>query len=495
MPGIFGKALAGAGAGASQIASSYIDEQLAEQRAQVLANIQRDSAQQQDQYLNSDERRGRMSQLASADTVAAGGAADQVALNTAQNQPLTDASIMRSNAISAGTLPAEVNKAAAIEQTKPIKTNPGDIVFDGKGNVLVKNTNLTPAEANLTAYREGLKGQKGEQRDRAYESIMKSTDDQIKGLAQIIDKGISDGTLSIKPPDPKTHIFSADEPGKDPGWDRYQKLNKQLELLKGQQDDIKNQWRAELGKGGVRGPTADPSSATDPLGIFGGKPGGNVATPAPAAPTAKAGPGESDTAPIYRQQASDFLKQLDRMAPDDPARADIERQLQKTLVDAGKQGIAIDLDQLKAGATAAPPMVTPAAAAPAPAPGGIMDRVQRATDTAQNSDSGAQRRAALESIASPSIVAAARATPMPGTAAAALAKADANSVTTRAKAALNDYAEKAVKDRAQADKIREDFEKDKASMAPQAFLEKYAPLRSTLTVMQIADLMKIGRVH
>ncbi len=88
---IFGRALGAVGRAGNQMASKYIDEQLAQQRAQFMADLQHQNMVKADQYQNSDERRGRLREQATQDTLATEGAKDDAALRRLKNEPLNQA--------------------------------------------------------------------------------------------------------------------------------------------------------------------------------------------------------------------------------------------------------------------------------------------------------------------------------------------------------------------------------------------------------------------
>jgi hypothetical protein len=68
---MFGRALAGFGAGVSSIAAKYVDEEIAANRAKTLADLQHQNMVRMDQYTNDPTRRGMLRELASQDSRAA----------------------------------------------------------------------------------------------------------------------------------------------------------------------------------------------------------------------------------------------------------------------------------------------------------------------------------------------------------------------------------------------------------------------------------------
>ena len=88
---LFGRALAGFGQGASQLASKYIDEDLANKRAAFMADLQHQNMVKADEYSNSATRRGLLRDQAGLDTAAQGVAQDAATLRRLSDVPLTEA--------------------------------------------------------------------------------------------------------------------------------------------------------------------------------------------------------------------------------------------------------------------------------------------------------------------------------------------------------------------------------------------------------------------
>jgi len=246
-----GRGLAGLGSAMSEVGSKYIDQNLAIQRAQALADIQRISAVQQtkdiDTYTNSPERREAMRTQASADTVAAGGAADTVALNRASNQPLTQAEIDRSNAVTTGTAAASAAATGMTERAKAM--NQAHDVAPGGQVIVGPGTNDKPTMVD--AYREGWRQSNKEARDRLTEATMADLSKQAESLNTIIAKGIADGTLSPElDPDGKNKAQVA----------AYRELKGQLVAVKLQQQQVRN--IAHGGGGDDRDPAGIRGTAT-----------------------------------------------------------------------------------------------------------------------------------------------------------------------------------------------------------------------------------------
>lgn len=122
----FGGALAGAGRALSSISNKYIDEELAQERAKMLADLQLKSAKDLDEYQMSEPRQAKLRENASAASLAqkaaerqatvqgVGDAAYQGALDTnAAND--TRRRVTSENALIEGTTPTKITAANQIE--------------------------------------------------------------------------------------------------------------------------------------------------------------------------------------------------------------------------------------------------------------------------------------------------------------------------------------------------------------------------------------------
>lgn len=229
-----GRGLAGLGAGMSDIANKYIDQNLALARAQAIADIQRTSNVQQAgemQDLAVDPtRREATRQQAALDTASQSEAAQAAALSTATNKPLNE---------------AQVAVESARERAKALNTAhdvaPGGKVIIGEGS----NDKPTMVDA----YREGWRHSSREDRDRMAELEVKSISDQLHQLTTTMSKGIADGSLSPEK--------SAD--GKNDG------PYKSFQYLLTQQRALQLQRQAAIQAS--RDP--DGAASPDPLGIRG----------------------------------------------------------------------------------------------------------------------------------------------------------------------------------------------------------------------------------
>jgi len=135
--------------GAGQIANRYIDEELAQQRAQALADIQRSNAQQMDEYTNSPERRAKLRAQGSLDTQQTQADALKGETTRLADPALRQATIDSSNSIMSGTSAAKAAAEGASTLAKDENTSrdipPGGQQVRG-GKVIYENTRLTAGE-------------------------------------------------------------------------------------------------------------------------------------------------------------------------------------------------------------------------------------------------------------------------------------------------------------------------------------------------------------
>ncbi|MEO6363923.1 MAG: hypothetical protein ABIO71_11880 [Caldimonas sp.] len=348
--GLLGMALGGAGAAAGDLSNKYLDAQFANQRAQVLADISRDSAMKMDQYQNSAGRRAtlRGEEALDAGSKAAQARADELA--RFNDTPLIDAGAAAANRASEATRATRTADAVAAEDAKLRSVNPGDKVMRGAG----ENTNPTAAELNLRALREGLKGKTGEERDRAMEAAVKSVAERLKDLDKAMIDGVKEGTLSPSAPKPETGFFGgAKDPKPNPAFDNYQQLLRQKRQLEKQQTDLMQEWR-----GGAVAPGAAGASFTS--GDFLG---------ARAGSTLKAGPAEAGMrnaamlSPEEQARSDKFeaspqnialLNEAIRTAKNPDHRALLEKELARLTAP-----VAQPTSLIAAGAATAPPAKKP----------------------------------------------------------------------------------------------------------------------------------------
>lgn len=148
---IAGLAAAGAADQLIQYNNKYIDQNLAIQRAQALADIGRNSAVLQQQQMFDQEHRQQPTKLA--DTLAANTA---ITLNQGDNA----SQVTIDNANDPELQAANATIAQANAANTPQKLTPGEQVFVG-GKPIASNANLTNADVNKMAYTEGMKGNLG----------------------------------------------------------------------------------------------------------------------------------------------------------------------------------------------------------------------------------------------------------------------------------------------------------------------------------------------
>lgn len=242
----FGRALAGAGSAVESLSNKYIDQELAQQRAQALADIQLQSQKDLDSYTNSPGRREAMRGEAGKDYDAQAAGALRAKINEAQSTDLTDAEIARQNAITTGTLDTQAQAAGRMTRARTDNTGhdlkPGDQYFVG-GTKVSENERQTAGELNFEAMMQGLKGNLGKGAASAFEKMseagklqLKAVEDRDKSLQATIDKGVTEGTLSPSPQ-------NAD--GKpNPGYEQFR-------YLMGQRQQIAVQRQRVLASEGV----------------------------------------------------------------------------------------------------------------------------------------------------------------------------------------------------------------------------------------------------
>ena len=117
---IFGRLVGGAAQAGAKIADKYIDDQIATQRAQMMADLQMRSAKEMDAYNLSDERQGRLTAAEAARERTVGAARNETALTgrraEATDAPLTQGLADRESIIAGARSKAE--QAATVEAGK-----------------------------------------------------------------------------------------------------------------------------------------------------------------------------------------------------------------------------------------------------------------------------------------------------------------------------------------------------------------------------------------
>lgn len=189
MGSAFGRALAGGGRAAADIASKYIDAEIERNRMQALADIQRTSAQntrkdqlQFDTDPNNISARVGAARTSAIETGRTANTVDAERLSDStlrqakieaekakaeaersreadklEDPRLRNARISDAVATSEGTRDARVADATALEGAKGYDLSPGQQRYVG-GKLANENTRQTAAEASSELYREGLKG-------------------------------------------------------------------------------------------------------------------------------------------------------------------------------------------------------------------------------------------------------------------------------------------------------------------------------------------------
>lgn len=159
---MWGRAAAGAGKAASEIANKYIDNELATARAQAIADIQRASGMAQlqdaDAFNNDPNRlarnRANKVQDITAEGTARGGVELNNAIAAATNEDLTKALAARA-----------AREATAKDENTTRDVSPGQQQVRG-GKMVYENTRPTAAEVSRDAYAAGQKGPAGAKSDR-----------------------------------------------------------------------------------------------------------------------------------------------------------------------------------------------------------------------------------------------------------------------------------------------------------------------------------------
>lgn len=221
--GAFGRALAGFGAGVSSLATHYLKEEDYANRARLHEELAQARVVKTDEYMNSPERRAlvRAEDAKDAEARSASTLAAKVAeaKSPELRQAGIDAEIERLQGTGDARAAYEGKVARERALNTPYELNPGQQRFMG-GSMIGENTRQTPAEASLTAYREGLKGSaKVERLSEAGRLQLAAIEKRDSSIQELIDKGIADGTLTASPTGPD---------GKpSPGYDRFQYLQQQ----------------------------------------------------------------------------------------------------------------------------------------------------------------------------------------------------------------------------------------------------------------------------
>lgn len=204
--------LAGLGAGAAGIANKYIDEEIATQRAQMLADIQRNSAVQQtkdiDAYTNDPSRRERLRAEESKDLDARNAATLRGRVSEETNPDLRQARIDNEVAFLNGTTDARI-----AAQNKVTEGTAGTLLDQERMRRKVldpmdvdKARGIADAQwAGRAAYDEHLEGKngsgKGAKMSEAGKLQLQGLEKQDEQIAKTINDGVAGGTLKADPGD------------------------------------------------------------------------------------------------------------------------------------------------------------------------------------------------------------------------------------------------------------------------------------------------------
>ena len=152
-----GRALSGAGAAAGRLADKYISEELAQQRAQFLADLQLKTNQRTEEYQQSPEVQGRRRENARQDALTAGATKGEVELAELNNQPLQGArTAAKDRDFDADTGRKIRGQKRELTELTPAQIEAQNAVTDGTTQSAVKREGLiSEARARAQAkYRE-----------------------------------------------------------------------------------------------------------------------------------------------------------------------------------------------------------------------------------------------------------------------------------------------------------------------------------------------------
>lgn len=434
---LFGMALAGGGAAAADLANKYLDAQFANQRAQVLADIQRNSAIKMDEYTNSPDRRAGLRTQENLDTGAKSAQARADALLLANDTRLIDAGASAENRKSDATRASRAADSLAMDNTKLHDVAPGNKMMRGEG----VNEHPTAADLTYKALLEDIKNKHGTERDRATEEAAKGLRERLGKLDDRITTGLESGSLTATPAKVETGIFGGVKEQKpNPAYDNYQLLLREKRKLEMQQQQLMQEWR------GTAAPGASPTSANsgpDPLGI---RAGANL----------QAGPAEAGMRKVVQSSAADVAyNNAIEYSPEN--RAALVKAIESAKLPEQKQVLQQELAALDSkayGAAAPPGGLIAASAAPAASKKAEEPPAQPTTTARQALSEDAARK--------------------PGEPRARVAAAQAQQEQAK-------------------EAIRVGFDRDMDTMGVVEFARKYDAQRGVLTDKQLATLAKIMR--
>lgn len=131
---IFERALAGLGTGAAQLASKYIDEDLLQQRAQFMADLQIQNAKRMEDYTQSDEVQGRRRANRAADIESEGSASLKGEIAKATNPVLRQAIADRARVVTTATGEAQTGvEAGRMKALTPLEAQRAGAIADAQG--------------------------------------------------------------------------------------------------------------------------------------------------------------------------------------------------------------------------------------------------------------------------------------------------------------------------------------------------------------------------
>lgn len=204
--------LAGLGAGAAGIANKYIDEEIAAQRAQMLADIQRNSAVQQtkdiDAYTNDPSRRERLRAEEAKDLEARSAATLRGRINEETNPDLRQARVDNEVSFLNGTTDARI-----AAQNKVTEGTAGTLLDQERMRRKVldpmdvdKARGIADAQwAGRAAYDERLEGKtgagKGAKMSEAAKIQLQHLEKEEDSLSKTINDAVAGGTMKADPTD------------------------------------------------------------------------------------------------------------------------------------------------------------------------------------------------------------------------------------------------------------------------------------------------------
>lgn len=260
----FGRALAGAGAGVAALSAKYIDEELAANKARLLADLQQQSFERQDAYTNDPARRERLRAETGKDERQKSDIAFEDKVRELTDPKYTGAVDARYKA----QTPLVAEREGAVAGAKPYDLSPGQERYQGKDRIAT-NTRATPQEVQDGLYRDEIKrsSPNGIKLPEAVKIQAEGMRDRLKSIEKLMDEGMASGDLLDKPPT---------DPKKADAYERFKRLDRTRRVLAQQMDDIIAPYAGGTGGGGGGG-----GGRPDPLGLRGGGGSGGGAAAEP----------------------------------------------------------------------------------------------------------------------------------------------------------------------------------------------------------------------